>query len=72
MDEQRLLFGSLTRCEIETLRLTCAGKSVKEIATDRGVSGKTVDTRRGRIFTKLNVHSATEATTFSYRNGLLE
>src|SRR4051812_2149761 len=46
MENGRALLGTLTRCEMETLRLTCAGKSVKEIASHRGVSGKTVDTQR--------------------------
>jgi DNA-binding NarL/FixJ family response regulator len=72
MENGRALLGTLTCCEMETLRLTCAGMSVKEIASHRGVSGKTVDTQRSHIFAKLHVQSALEAVAFAYRNGLIE
>ncbi|UVK36273.1 response regulator transcription factor [Mesorhizobium sp. AR10] len=61
----------LTRREIEVLGLVATGKTNKLIATDLGLSEKTVDRHVSNIFDKLAVNSRAAATAYAFQNGLL-
>jgi DNA-binding NarL/FixJ family response regulator len=58
--------------EREVLLLIADGKTNKEIATRLNLSVYTVDSHRGRIMEKLNLHSAGELVRFAMKNGLVE
>ena len=61
----------LTSREREVLQLIAEGKTNKEIATALDLSTYTVESHRGRIMEKLNLHSAGELVRFAFRNGLI-
>lgn len=61
----------LTTREREVLQLIAEGKTNKEIATALDLSTYTVESHRGRIMEKLNLHSAGELVRFAFRNGLI-
>jgi len=61
----------LTSREREVLQMIAEGKTNKEIATVLNLSVYTVDSHRGRIMEKLNLHSTTDLVRFAIRNGLL-
>ena len=61
----------LTSREREVLQLIAEGKTNKEIATVLDLSTYTVESHRGRIMEKLNLHSAGELVRFAFRNGLI-
>lgn len=61
----------LTRREIEVLRLVATGKTNRLIATELGLSEKTVDRHLSNIFNKLAVSSRAAATAYAFQNGLL-
>ncbi|MCM1518313.1 MAG: response regulator transcription factor [Pseudoflavonifractor sp.] len=64
--------NSLTPSEVEILRLTTLGLSVKEIATRRVSSVHTIITHKKNIFRKLGVNNVHEATKYALRAGLVE
>jgi two-component system NarL family response regulator len=61
----------LTPRELATLRLIADGKSNKEIASELGISERTVKTHLGHLFEKLGVTSRTEAVKIATRRGLV-
>jgi len=61
---------SLTAREREVLQLIAEGKTTKEIASQLGVSTKTVETHRQRLMDKLDIHSIAELTKYAIRDGL--
>ena len=61
----------LTPRELATLRLMADGKSNKEIASELGISERTVKTHLGHLFEKLGVASRTEAVKIATRRGLV-
>jgi two-component system NarL family response regulator len=61
----------LTPRELTTLRLMADGKSNKEIASELGISDRTVKTHLGHLFEKLGVTSRTEAVKVASRRGLV-
>jgi DNA-binding NarL/FixJ family response regulator len=61
----------LTPRELGTLRLMADGKSNKEIASELGISERTVKTHLGHLFEKLGVTSRTEAVKIATRRGLV-
>ena len=61
----------LTPRELATLRLTADGKANKEIASELGISERTVKTHLGHLFEKLGVTSRTEAVKIATRRGLV-
>jgi len=61
----------LTPRELATLRLLADGKANKEIATELGISERTVKTHLGHLFEKLGVTSRTEAVKIATRRGLV-
>jgi two-component system response regulator DctR len=56
---ERTLAG-LTEREAEVMRLVVAGRPNKLIADDLGISVRTVEVHRARVFEKMNVRSAVE------------
>jgi two-component system, NarL family, response regulator len=68
---ERVTRVQLTPRELATLRLMADGKANKEIATDLGISERTVKTHLGHLFEKLGVTSRTEAVKVATRRGLV-
>ncbi len=61
----------LTTREREVLQMIAEGRTNKEIALTLDISTYTVDSHRGRIMEKLNLHSVGELVRFAFRNGLI-
>ncbi len=64
-------YDLLTSRERELLQLIAEGKSAKEIALLLHLSTHTVDTHRGNLMQKLNVHGIPELILYSVRKGLI-
>ena len=62
--------SSLTRREVEILRLMAEGANTKAIMERLHLSPATVRNHAQNIFTKLNVHSRLEAVAWANRNGI--
>jgi len=62
----------LTGREREILQSLAEGKTNKEIASALNLSIYTVDSHRGHIMEKLNLHSIGELVRFALRNGLID
>lgn len=60
----------LSRREREVLQLVAEGKSTKQIARALNVSVSTIETHRGQVMKKLNLHSVAELTKYAVRHGL--
>ncbi len=58
--------------EREVLQLIAEGKTNKEIATRLNLSVYTVDSHRGKIMEKLNLHSTGELVRFAVKHGLVD
>jgi DNA-binding NarL/FixJ family response regulator len=63
---------SLSRRELEVLRLVAQGRSLKQIAADLGLAEKTVATYRARIGEKLRLSSNVELTRYALQHGLAD
>lgn len=63
---------SLTPRELEIIKLSAAGKSAREIATELCISKRTVEAHKERIFSKLDVKSTPEMVNYAFRNGLTD
>jgi len=61
----------LTTREREILQLLAEGKNNKEVATILNLSLYTVETHRGNILQKLNLHSGAELTLYAIRKGVI-
>ncbi len=61
----------LTARERELLQLIVELKSTKDIAGLLGISPRTIDTHRGNLMQKLNVHSIPELLLYAMRKGLI-
>jgi DNA-binding NarL/FixJ family response regulator len=64
-------YESLSEREREVFQLIAEGRSNKEIADLLNVSSSTVETHRGHIMEKLDVHSAVELVLYAVRKGLI-
>jgi DNA-binding CsgD family transcriptional regulator len=62
---------SLTRREIEALKLLVNGNSNKEVAAILGVSTRTVESHRAKVMLKLHVHSMIELMRIAIRGKLI-
>jgi len=62
----------LSSREREVLQLIAEGKTNKEVATRLNLSVYTVDSHRGKIMEKLNLHSAGELVRFAMKHGLVD
>ena len=58
--------------ERQVLQLIAEGKTNKEIATKLNLSVYTVDSHRGKIMEKLNLHSTGELVRFAIKRGLVD
>jgi two-component system, NarL family, response regulator NreC len=65
-------YDSLTARERELLQLVAELKSTKEIATLLNLSPHTVDTHRGNLMAKLNLHSIPELILYAVRKGIIQ
>lgn len=63
---------ALTAREIQVLRLFATGLSTREVAASLGISPKTVETHRIRIYEKLGCKSVVDLTRIAVRTGLVE
>jgi DNA-binding NarL/FixJ family response regulator len=61
---------ALSPREFEIFLLLAAAKSVSEIASQLGLSVKTVSTHRSRLLEKMELHSNAELMQYAIRNGL--
>ena len=66
------LLASLTRRELEVLRLIAEGKSTKQVANLLGIAFRTAVCHRYRIFQKLHVHETASLVRLAVRAGLVE
>jgi DNA-binding NarL/FixJ family response regulator len=64
-------YDLLTTREREILQLLAEGRSNKEVATMLNLSLYTVETHRGNIFQKLNLHSGAELILYAIRKGVI-
>jgi DNA-binding NarL/FixJ family response regulator len=64
-------YDQLSRREREVFQLVAEGKSNKEIAVLLSISLSTVETHRGRILKKLDLHSAAEVVLHAVRRGVI-
>jgi two-component system response regulator NreC len=62
----------LTNREREVLQLIAEGKTNKEVASKLNLSVYTVDSHRGKIMEKLNLHSTGELVRFAIKHGLTD
>ena len=65
-------FDGLSQREVQVLRLTAEGYSNQEIGRQLALSTKTVDSYRGRIMEKLDLHHRSELIHYALRKGLLQ
>jgi two-component system response regulator NreC len=61
---------NLSNREREVLQLIAEGNSTKQIALKLHISGKTVETHRRQIMSKLDIHTVAELTKYAVRKGL--
>ena len=64
-------YDTLSEREREIFQLIAEGKTNKEIAELLGVSPSTIETHRGHIMEKLDVHSAVEMVLYAVRKGII-
>lgn len=67
-----LYVDALSGREHQVLKLIAEGKSSKEIAEFLGISGKTVDSHRGRIMRKLDIHNTACLVRYAVRHNLIQ
>lgn len=70
-DEGKRSFGKLQTRELDVLKLVAKGMSSREIGKSLTISVRTVQTYLDNIFTKLGVHSRTEAVVYALKEGWL-
>jgi DNA-binding CsgD family transcriptional regulator len=61
----------LTRRELQVLRLVAEGKTNRDVASELGISEKTVARHVSNIFVKLGLSSRAAATAYAYRHDLV-
>ena len=71
-DENEGALGVLTPREREVLKLVAEGLSSRQIASELGVSPKTVETHRARMMSKLGIHKSSKLVRFAIEAGVLE
>ncbi len=70
-DYDRPRHEALSDRELQVVKLTVEGKSMKEIAAELSLSAKTISTFRGRAFEKLGVKNDVELARYLTEHGLL-
>jgi len=61
----------LTRRELEVLRLTAEGYSVRQVAAMLFLSAKTVDAHKVNLMRKLHIHNKAHLVQYAFRNNIL-
>jgi DNA-binding NarL/FixJ family response regulator len=61
----------LTARQVEVLALVAEGHRTRDIATRLGLSVKTIESHRGEIMKRLNVHDVVSLTRYAIRVGLI-
>lgn len=64
-------YDLLTSREQEILQLLAEGKANKEVASTLNISPYTVETHRGHILQKLNLHNSAELVLYAVRKGII-
>ncbi len=64
-------YDLLTTREREILQLLAEGKTNKEVASELNISPYTVETHRGHILEKLNLHNPAELILYAVRKGII-
>jgi ATP/maltotriose-dependent transcriptional regulator MalT len=64
--------GGLTAREVQVLRYVAAGKTNKQIATQLGLSDKTIGRHLSNIFVKIDVGTRSAATAYAFEHHLVE
>ena len=64
-------FHLLTARETEVLQLLAEGRSNKEVAAELKIGLSTVETHRGNLMQKLNLHNTAEIVLYAVRKGLI-
>jgi DNA-binding NarL/FixJ family response regulator len=62
----------LSSREVEVLQLIAEGQANKQVATELGISVKTVEKHRQRLMEKLNVHETAGLTRYAIAAGIIE
>ena len=62
----------LSSREVEVLQLIAEGKPNKQVASQLGVSFKTVDKHRQHLMSKLNIHDVAGLTRYAIAEGIIE
>ncbi len=62
---------SLSSRERQVMRLLAEGRSVRQCATELGLSHSTIDNHKSRLMKKLGIHKASELTYRAIRDGLI-
>lgn len=70
-DNDNIIIDSLTKREIEVLKLLAVGSFNKDIAENLGISERTVKNHISNIFKKINVSDRTQAAVFAIKNNLI-
>lgn len=69
---EKLPHEELSNREFQTMRLLAAGKSVKEIGSTLGLSGKTISTYRARVLEKLQLKSTVDLARYALEHNLVD
>ncbi len=72
LSQSALPGAPLTAREIEVVQRLAEGRSNKEVASDLGVSTRTVESHRNHIMRKMNFNSFSELVRFAVRNHLVD
>jgi DNA-binding NarL/FixJ family response regulator len=70
--ENRKKGNQLSSREVEVLQLIAEGKPNKQVASELGVSFKTVDKHRQHLMSKLNIHDVAGLTRYAIAEGIIE
>lgn len=71
-DLQQQAHEALSPRELQVLRLVAGGRTLKEIASDLGLSEKTIGTYRLRLSEKMGLRTNVELTRYALQHGLAE
>ena len=64
-------FGSLTRRELETLKLLAEGRTVKEIAGEFNLSIKTVEAHKFNLMQRLDIHNKAQLVQYAIQKKVI-
>jgi DNA-binding NarL/FixJ family response regulator len=64
--------ANLTSREMEVLQLISEGQANKQVASELGISVKTVEKHRQRVMEKLNIHDTASLTRYAISAGIIE